>query len=73
MQRSNLHTISDSAVQLGISEALVSRFIKKGLITPVHDATTPKLTSYAIRRLSRILDLYEQSCSLDHIEQKLNS
>ena len=72
MHLSHLHTITDTAVHLGISEALIIKFIKKGLVTPVKDATAPKLTGYGIRRLSRILDLYERSHSLDNIEQMLN-
>lgn len=73
MLQTTLYSLPDTATRLGISEAVIDKFIKKGLITPVADASTPKLTPYGLRRLTRILELYEHSCSLDHIERALNS
>lgn len=72
MYQTQLHSIPETAHSLGVSEALVERFIKKGLVTPVEDVTAPKLTEYGIRRLNRILELYENSYSFDTIEKALN-
>ncbi len=72
MYQNQLHSIPETAHSLGVSEALVERFIKKGLVTPVNDVTTPKLTEYGIRRLNHILKLYENSYSFDRIEKALN-
>jgi len=41
MYQIQLHSIPETAHSLGVSEALVERFIKKGLVTPVKDVTAP--------------------------------
>ncbi len=72
-QESTLQSISEAAYQLGVSVALIEKFIKKGLLIPIQDETTLKITAYGFRRLARILDLYEHSYPLDRIEYMLNN
>ncbi len=72
-QENTLQSISEAAYRLGVSEALIEKFIKKGLLTPIQDETTLKLTAYGFRRLARILDLYEHSYPFDRIEYMLNN
>ena len=72
MQQSILQSVSETAFHLGISEALIEKFIKKGLLIPAKDETAQKLTPYAVRQLARIIDLYEHSYPLERIEYMLN-
>jgi len=72
MDSSRLVSISDAASSLAVSEAYIDKFIKLGLVTPVKDGRTEKLTSYGFRRLMRIIDMYEKSFSTDYIETALN-
>jgi Mn-dependent DtxR family transcriptional regulator len=72
MQNSHLVSISDAANSLKVSEALVDKFINMGLVSTIQDGRLPKLTPYGIRRLIRIVDLYEQSFSPERIEMVLN-
>lgn len=72
MYQATMYTISEAAGNLGVSEALIRKFIMLGLITPVNDGYAAKLTSYHFRRLTRIVDLYEKSYSPESIESILN-
>jgi predicted DNA-binding protein YlxM (UPF0122 family) len=66
------YSIPEVANDLELSEDLIKKFIKKGLIIPVNDGLSPKLTRYNIRRLLKIVDLYEKSFSTDSIEYIIN-
>ncbi len=72
MQDSLLISITDAANTLKVSEALVDKFIKLGLVSTIQDGFSTKLTPYGIRRLTRIVDMYDQSFSTDRIENLLN-
>ncbi|KAA3611132.1 MAG: hypothetical protein D8M58_14250 [Calditrichaeota bacterium] len=72
MQNPQLISISDAANSLQVSEALVDKFIKLGLVKTIQDGRLPKLTPYGIRRLTRIVDMYDQSFSTEKIENALN-
>ncbi len=73
MYQSNLQPIHEVAAHLGVSVALIEKFIKKGLVVPVVDDKAPKLTPYGMRRLRQVVDLYEKSYSLEKIENLLNN
>ncbi len=73
MYQATMYTISEAAGNLGVSEALIKKFITMGLLTPINDGYAPKLTSYNFRRLTRIVDLYEKSYSPESIETILNN
>lgn len=73
MYQSNLYSLNEAAMNLGISLDLVYKFIQMGLITAVNDGQAPKLTSYNMRRLIRVIDLYEKSYSPDRIEFMINN
>ncbi|RLD11855.1 hypothetical protein DRI50_09675 [candidate division KSB1 bacterium] len=66
-----LYGINEAASQLGVSVDVIQRFIRMGLVFPVNNQGM-KLTRYGIRRLKVILDLYEKSYPLEHIEAYLN-
>jgi hypothetical protein len=72
MYQTALYTIPEAAGNLGVSEALIKKFISRGLVMLVNDGLAPKLTSYNMRRLIRVVDLYEKSYPLDRIETILN-
>lgn len=72
MYYSETYSIAEVATDLKLSEDLIKKFIKKGLIVPVNDGLYPKLTRYNIRRLLKIVDLYEKSFSTDSIEYIIN-
>lgn len=72
MQNSQLLSIADAADSLQVSEALVDKFIKMGLVTTIQDGRFTKITPYGIRRLMRIVDMYDQSFSPESIEKLLN-
>ncbi len=72
MQDSLLISITDAANTIKVSEALVDKFIKLGLVSTIQDGHSTKLTPYGIRRLLRIVDMYDQSFSTDRIENLLN-
>lgn len=69
----NLLSIEDAAYNLQISEELVLKFIESGIVKPIIESSTMKLTSYNLRRLSRAIQLYEQCFSFDKIELCLNN
>ncbi|HHJ51567.1 MAG TPA: MerR family transcriptional regulator [Caldithrix abyssi] len=73
MVHSNLRPINEVAANLGVSVALVEKFIKKGLVVPILDDKAPKLTPYGMRRLRQVMELYEQSYPLEKIETLLNN
>jgi len=72
MYHTALYTIPEAAGNLGVSEALIKKFVSQGLVTLVNDGMAPKLTSYNMRRLIRVVDLYEKSYPMDSIESMLN-
>ena len=72
MNNSQLVSINEVADSLAISVALIDKFIRLGLVTPVTEGRASKLTPYGMRRLTRIIDMYEKSFSADRIEQALN-
>ena len=72
MYYSETYSIAEVAKDLKLSEDLIKKFIKKGLIIPVNDGLSPKLTRYNIRRLLKVVDLYEKSFSTDSIEYIIN-
>ncbi len=72
MQNVQLISIADAANSLKVSEALVDKFIKMGLVSTIKDGHFFKLTPYGIRRLTRIVNMYEQSFSTERIENALN-
>lgn len=72
MQNADLISIADAAHSLEVSEALLDKFIKWGLVATIQDGRFRKLTPYGIRRLTRIVDMYEQSYTQERIEKALN-
>ena len=72
MYYSETYSIQEVANDLEVSEDLIKKFIKKGLIIPVNDGLSLKLTRYNIRRLLKVVDLYEKSFSTDSIEYIIN-
>ncbi|GEM_PF-2350797 len=73
MHQANLYPLQEAAKNLGISESLIEKFIKKGLVIPIRDKKARKLTPYGLRQLRRVINLYEQSYSLDLIERLINN
>ena len=67
------YTIQDAANNLGISIDLVEKFIQKGLVFSLQEDSNKILSAYNLRRLRKIVDLYEHSYSLDKIEHILNN
>ncbi len=66
-----LYDLSEVAQQLGISPEVIKRFIRMGLVFPVQKKTY-KFTRYGVRRLQKVLDLYEKSYPMERIEAILN-
>jgi len=73
MQNIQSYTVPEAADNLAVSEAVVNKFIKKGLVPVRKKGGLKLLTPYAYRQLVRILDLYERSYSTDGIEQMINN
>lgn len=71
--RHSHHTIEQAANNLGMSTALVEKFIKKGLVIPVQNEQALILTDYNLRQLERAAALYENSCPFDRIELHINN
>jgi len=72
MHSSQLISVAEAANSLKVSEELVDKFIKLGLVKTIKDGHLTRLTPYGIRRLSRIVALYDQSISPEKIENLLN-
>ena len=72
MRNYRLVSLSEAANTLKISVPLIAKFIKRGLISTVSKGKLKMLTPYGIRRLIRVVDLYEKSYSTDSIEKELN-
>jgi len=72
MYQGRMLSIQEVARNLKVSEAFIDKFIKMGLVTPVIDGRAPKLTSYHFHRLTKAMELYENSCSYEKIETILN-
>jgi len=72
-QTRELKTIKDAAISLEISEELVLKFIKLGIVKPIFDSSTVKLTGYNLRRLSQALKMYENSFTPEAILARLNN
>ncbi len=67
----DLYELSDVAQKLGVSPEVIKRFIRMGLAFPVQK-NNYKFTRYGVRRLQMVLDLYEKSYPIEHIEAILN-
>ena len=72
MYSTTLYSIEEAASNLAVSEALVCKFIKRGFVVAVQQGRVKKVTAYGLRRLSEIIKMYEQSYTLETIEQRLN-
>lgn len=72
MESSRLITLTDAADSLEISVALINKFIRLGFVKTVRNGQFKMLTPYGIRRLSRVVDLYEKSYPPAYIEAELN-
>ncbi len=70
--QNHLIPINEAAKSLAVNENLIVKFIHQGLLFPVNDGATQKLTPYGYRRLARIIDLYEKSYSTESIESIIN-
>lgn len=73
MQNIQSYTILEAANNLAVSEAVINKFINRGLIMVRQKAGAKILTPYAYRQLVRILDLYEKSYPADGIERLINN
>ena len=73
MQNIQSYTIPEAANNLAVSEAVINKFINRGLIMVRQKAGAKILTPYAYRQLVRILDLYEKSYPADGIERLINN
>jgi len=69
----NLTSIKDAASRLKISEELVMKFIKNGIVKAIVKCSNTKLTQYNLRRLSQVIKLHEQCLPSEMIEFKLNN
>ena len=72
MSDSRLVSLADAAETLEISVALINKFIRLGFVKTVKNGQFKMLTPYGIRRLSRVVDLYEKSYPTAYIEAELN-
>jgi len=73
MKNIQSYTVPEAANNLAVSEAVVDKFIKRGLVLVRHTAGHKILSPYSYRQLVRVLDLYEKSYSATGIEQVLNN
>jgi hypothetical protein len=73
MYKNKAITLRDASVYLNISEDLIRKFIALGFIKTINDGTAMKLTAYNLRRLKRVLDLYEKCFPPEKIEVILNN
>ncbi len=71
MMSSQLISLQEAAATLDVSEAMIGKFIKKGLI-PI-TGTAPGLTPYNLRRLRELVRLYESGCTPEDLSRFLNS
>lgn len=69
----NLTSIQDAASSLKISEELIMKFIKNGIVKAIVKRSNTKLTQYNLRRLSQAIELHEQCLPSEMIEFKLNN
>ena len=69
--QTDLYELNDVGQQLGVSPEVVKRFIRMGLVFPVQK-NNYKFTRYGVRRLQKVLDLYEKSYPIELIEAILN-
>ena len=72
LESSRLTSLLEAANSLEISVALINKFISLGLVKTVKNGHYKMLTPYGIRRLGRVVDLYEKSYSTAGIEAELN-
>lgn len=72
MNNMELYSINEAADTVAISADLVDKFITLGLIKTIKDGNSDMLTSYGVRRLSKLVELYESSsfCT-ENIERAL--
>ena len=69
----DLISVQEAAAHLKISEELVMKFIKNGIIKAIAGGSNAKLTQYSIRRLGQAIELHEQCLPTDIIEYRLNN
>jgi len=71
MMSAQLISLQEAAATLDVSEAMIGKLIKKGLIP--FTGTAPGLTPYNVRRLGELVRLYESGCTAEDISRFLNS
>ena len=69
----NLTSIKEAASSLKISEELVMKFIRNGIVKAIVEHSHTKLTMYNFRRLSLAIDLHEKCLPPEAIEYRLNN
>jgi hypothetical protein len=69
----NLTSVQEAASRLKISEELVMKFIKNGIVKAIVKRSNTKLTQYNLRRLNQAIRLHEQCLPSEIIEYKLNN
>lgn len=70
---SKLTSIEEAAAYLKISEELVLKFIRNGIVKTVVERSHTKLTQYNFRRLSQAIKLHEKCLPPEVIENRLNN
>ncbi len=69
----NLTSIQEAAAYLKISEELVMKFIRNGIIKAVVERSHTKINQYNFRRLSLAIELHEKCLPPETIEYRLNN
>ena len=69
----NLTSVQEAAAYLKISEELVMKFIRNGIVKAIGKCSRTKLNQYNIRRLSLAVELHEKCLPPDVIEYQLNN
>ena len=72
MSNSRLTSLTEAANFLEVNVSVVNKFVSMGLVATVNDGRFEMLTPYGLRRLRRVVDLYEKSYAPDIIEAVLN-
>jgi len=68
-----LISVQEAAAYFKISEELVMKFIRTGIVKAIVECSNTKLTQYNIRRLGQAIELHEQCLPLEIIEYRLNN
>ena len=69
----NLTSVQEAAAFLKISEELVMKFIRNGIVKAIVDHSHTKLNQYNFRRLSVAVELHEKCLPPEVIEYQLNN